>query len=145
MQDHRDGPSLECAGLSPLVRVLAQLGPRQSPVRFHASWLSTTRTQVGTAPAFGVISVHDATRPEQLVEAGRLYQRLHLEATLHDIAMQPLDQWLEVVDRAHRLGHTAPATPFAPSMFSPVMMFRIGTAVRPAHASARRRLDDVIM
>ncbi|MEO7736183.1 MAG: hypothetical protein ABIY55_34815 [Kofleriaceae bacterium] len=94
-----------------------------------------------------MLAVRDPTSAIQRIEAGRLWQRLHLEATLHGLAMQPLDQWLEVVDRARQRGIDAPSPlegDLAAVGLTPVMMFRCGMALRPAAASARRQLDDVI-
>jgi len=145
---HRDGPALEAAGLSPWRRVFAQLAPRPSGARYHRAWLEATRdVHLATAPAFGVISVRDPAEETQLIEAGRLWQRLHLEATLRQLAMQPLDQWLELIDRTRQRGRAAPlsGTSFAPAGFVPVMMFRAGTPQRSAQPSARRPLDDVIV
>jgi hypothetical protein len=146
--EHRDGPALDCAGLSPLKRVAAQLGPRPSEASFRSSWLDSTReVHLATAPTFGVIAVRDPSRAAQLVEAGRLYQRIHLEATLRGIAMQPLDQRLELVDRARQRGLAAPgatSVDLAPRGFVPIMMFRAGTPLRAAPPSARRSLDEVL-
>jgi hypothetical protein len=146
---HRDGPSLACAGLSPALRVAAQLGPRQSEERFRQSWLASTRdVHLASAAAFGVIGVRDPARPEQLVEAGRLWQRVHLEATRHGLGLQPLDQWLEVLDRARQRGSALPFAPgvaFASPGHAPVMMFRAGLPMREALPSARRPLDDVLL
>lgn len=146
---HLDGPSLDSAGLHPLKRIAAQLGPRPSAERFQGSWLAATRdVHLATAAAFGAVCVRDPERPEQLVEAGRLWQRLHLEATVLGIGMQPLDQWLELIDRARDLSVATPSAPsadLAPSGFSPILMFRAGSPVREAAPSARRRLDDVLL
>ncbi len=143
----RDGPSLDCAGLAPATRILAELGPRQDEESFHRSWVDATRDiHLATAPVFGILSVRDSTSKEHLIEAGRLWQRLHLEATLHGVAMQPLDQWLEHADRARQLGAPVPSLGMGlASGFAPVMMFRAGTALRPARPSARRLLDDVLL
>lgn len=145
---HRSGPALDCAGLSPVLRVAAQLGPRPSEESFRTSWLASTRdVHLATAAAFGVISVRDPARPAQLVEAGRLWQRIHLEATRHGVAMQPLDQWLELLDRTRQRGLSAPFAPgvnFASPGYTPVMMFRSGWPLREALPSARRPLDDVL-
>ena len=100
VQDHRDGPALDSAGLCAIMRIAAQLAPRPSTASYHRSWMTATRdVHLATATTFGVLAVRDPTSAIQRIEAGRLWQRLHLEATLHGLAMQPLDQWLEVVDR----------------------------------------------
>jgi hypothetical protein len=149
VREHRDGPSLDCAGLPLPLRLAAQLGPRSSAERFHKSWYDSTRdVHLGTAPTFGSIAVRDASDPRQLVEAGRLWQRVHLEATLQSLALQPLDQWLECVDRNRQRGMPAPFTPpvgFAPPGSTAVMMFRAGIPLRSARPSARRPLDDVLL
>ena len=146
--EHRDGPALDCAGLTAMKRVAAQLGPRPSEASFRGSWLDSTReVHLATAPTFGVIAVRDPSRPAQLVEAGRLYQRIHLEATLQGSAMQPLDQRLELVDRARQRGLAAPSATSVDLVlrgFVPIMMFRAGTPLRAAPPSARRRLDEVL-
>ena len=149
VREHRDGPALESAGLAAATLVAAELAPRPSAGSYHRSWLAATRdVHLATAPTYGVIAVRDAARPDQLLEAGRLWQRLHLDATLHDVAMQPLDQWLELVDRARQRRTASPppsASELAPPGFVPVMMFRAGRAVRQAPPSARRHLDDVLL
>lgn len=149
VREHLDGPSLDCAGLPLPLRLAAQLGPRSSAERFHKDWYDSTRdVHLGTAPTFGAISVRDASDPRQLVEAGRLWQRVHLQATLEGLALQPLDQWLECVDRNRQRGLPGPFTPpvgFAPPGATPVMMFRAGAPLRSAQPSARRPLDAVLM
>ena len=65
VREHRDGPALDCAGLSTGMRVAAQLGPRSSEESFRGSWLASTRdVHLATAAAFGVISVRNPTRPQ---------------------------------------------------------------------------------
>jgi hypothetical protein len=55
-------------------------------------WLEATESQhCATAPKFGVIAVRNRDDKAQLLEAGRLWQRLHLEATLQGVAMRPLN------------------------------------------------------
>jgi len=148
VRDHRDGPSLDSAGLSAITRIVAQLAPQPSSESYHRAWLASTRdVHLATAATFGVLAVRDPASAIQRIEAGRLWQRLHLEATLRGLAMQPLDQWLEVVDRARQRGVAAPSRlddGLTPAGFFPVMMFRCGVAKRVAVPSARLRLDDVI-
>jgi hypothetical protein len=147
--EHPDGPSLRCAGLSPAVELAAMLGSRQTNKQFDTSWLTTTRqVHLATAPTFGVISVPDAGNRAQLIEAGRLWQRFHLEATLLGLAAQPLDQSIEASERMRVLG-TAPIEPspstLAPPGFQVAMMFRVGYPKRLAKASARRPLEAVLI
>jgi hypothetical protein len=145
--EHADGPSLGCAGLAPGVELAAMLGPRPGAQSLHASWLDTTRdVHLATAPAFGFIAVADATDRGQLVEAGRLWQRTQLEATLQGLGMQPLDQALEASDRSKQLG-LVESPPLGTAMVGGelAMMFRVGFPIRPAAPSPRRPLGEVII
>lgn len=73
---------------------------------------------------------------------------MHLEATIHGLGMQPLDQAIEAWERAQERVAT-PVTPSAPSLAPSgsqlAMMFRVGYPVRVAVASARRQLGDVLI
>jgi hypothetical protein len=52
-----------------------------------------------------VIAVRNRDDKAQLLEAGRLWQRLHLEATLQGVAMHPLNQMMEMADHDCFEGH----------------------------------------
>jgi len=87
-------------------------------------------------------------RPASLA-AGRLWQRLHLNATGLGLAMQPLNQPLERIDRERQLG-LAPqwerrVAKLVEGGGQATFVFRVGYAAKPAPASARRRLEDVLM
>lgn len=147
--EHRDGPTLYAAGLSPLTLMLARLFP-VSPERSHRGWLDQTRdVQVATAPAFGLIAVRDLYDRPQAIRAGRLWQRLHLQATLLGLGMQPLNQLPEMVDREAQLGKP-PATAATLAALAgdpawrPTFAFRVGFAERAAPASPRRALEAVM-
>jgi hypothetical protein len=146
VSEHADGPSLRCAGLPQALALAAMLGPRQSAERFHASWLDATRdVHLATAPMFGFIAVPDGGR-EQLIEAGRLWQRVHLEATIHGLGMQPLDQAIEAWERARQREAASielSLETLAPARAQLALMFRVGYPVRVAVASARRPLSAV--
>ncbi len=101
---HRDGPTLEAAGLPFLTLTYARLFP-VSAATSHAAWLSQTRdVQVGTAPALGLIAVSDRYDRAQSIAAGRCWQRLHLDATLNGVALQPINQPIERIDRERQIG-----------------------------------------
>jgi len=77
-----------------------------------------------------------------------IWQRIHLEATKLNIAMQPLNQPLEIVDRAAVLGGVADDTVrldrFVEAGWSPTFCFRMGYAFAKANPSPRRGLDEVV-
>jgi hypothetical protein len=144
---HRDGPTLEAAGLSFLTLTLARLFPVSAETS-HQAWLAQTRMQLASAPLVGLIAVRDRYERASAVAAGRAWQRLHLSATARGIAMQPLNQPIEMIDRERRAGRGANwATRMARltgEEWQATFSFRAGVASATAPASPRRRLKDVL-
>jgi hypothetical protein len=146
----RSGPTLETAGLSPATYLMAKTLPL--PARFkHEAWVSQTRDdQVATAPLTGFIAARDRYNRPTALAIGRIWQRLHLAATLAGVAVQPLNQPMEMVDREKQLGR-APAwdrrlavVTGAPD-WQPTFSFRAGLSPHTAGASPRRALADAIL
>lgn len=150
IQAYRDGPTLDTAGLSPLMTALAKLIPAPSAQTNHAYWLASTRDiQVATAPAFALLAVRDRYDRGQALRAGRVWQRMHLWATSQGIAMQPLNQPIELIDRERQLNRPAQANEVLNRLigdpsWQPTFAFRLGYAVNPAPASPRRALEQVL-
>jgi hypothetical protein len=148
---HRDGPTLYCAGLSPLVLFGARLMPSVSAQSTHRHWIDQTRdAQLGTNPLIGLIAVKDLYDRDQALQAGRLWQRLHLQGTLLGLGMQPLNQLPECVDRESQLGKSATARKTlagfcAAAEWQPTFAFRVGWPTRPGAASPRRTLQSVVL
>jgi len=145
---HRDGPTLDAAGLSSLTLLFARLFP-VSPETSHKAWLDQTRdVQVASAPAVGLIAVRDRYDRASAIAAGRVWQRLHLSATAHGVAMQPLNQPIEMIDRERQagLGRTwaARVARLTGDDWQATFSFRAGFASETAPASPRRRLKDVL-
>jgi len=151
VQRLRDGPTLDAAGLTPLVTVAAKLLPEPSPQTSHRHWLEATReVQVATAPLFGLIAVRELYDRPQTLRAGQLWQRLHLLATARGLAMQPMNQPVELVDRERMLGREPRAARVLAGLtgdgsWQPTFAFRMGFAVREAAPSPRRPLDAVLI
>ncbi len=147
---HRDGPTLYCAGLSPLVLFGARLMP-VSTQSAHRHWIDQTRNgQLGTLPVIGLIAVKDLYDRDSALRAGRLWQRLHLQGTLLGLGMQPLNQLPECVDRERQLGtpaiyRQALAGLSGDPEWHPTFAFRLGWPTRPGAASPRRSLASVVM
>ena len=147
---HRDGVSVATSGASGLAIRVAMALPELGPERFGRYWLEATRdVHCATAPLFGLIAVRVPHDRSQLLRAGRLWQRLHLEASLHDVAMQPLNQALEVVDRERQFSRPpAMADRLAALVGDPgwtaVFAFRAGYASTKARPSARLGVDEVV-
>jgi len=150
VQRLRDGITLDTAGLPAAMTALAKMLPAVSAQTNHQYWLDTTRdVQVRSAQLFGLIAVRDRYDRSQALRAGRLWQRMHLWATTQGIAMQPLNQPIELVDREHQLGKRAAAERVlaqftADSAWKPTFAFRAGYPTRPARASPRRPVQQVI-
>lgn len=150
VQQHRDGVTPDASGLPPLLRSLGKLIPASRSSN-DGYWLAGTRDrQLPTASGFGVLLVRDTADVPQRLDAGRVYQRLHLWATAHELVMQPLNQ---VVERAERERATdAPgsigsglAALVGDPTWQPVMPFRIGYPTVAAPASPRRDVHDVLV
>ena len=148
--EHRDGVTADTSGLSSLMVAAAKILPELSAESADKYWLSMTReTHVATAPLLGILLVRDRFDMRSAIDAGRAWQRLHLAATLANIAAQPLNQPVEWMDRCAMLGKVdsfAPAIAKHASMpgWEPTFVFRLGTAERAASASPRRPLSAVL-
>ena len=148
IEAHRDGPTLEAAGLSPLKLALARTFP-VSPAASHAGWLSQTReVQLPSAPLVGLICVRDRYDRPGAIAAGRAWQRLHLDAVARGIALQPLNQPIERVDRERQRGVGQAWRDRVAELTGPdwqaTFAFRAGWPTTPAPPSPRRALGDII-
>jgi len=148
VQGHRDGLTLGTMGLSGPTLVAAKMLPSPSLQSSGEAWLSLLRGQASSASAFGVLAVRDYGDAAQRMRAGRLWQRMHLWATAHGLAAQPMNQLHERADREAQLG-TEPR--FGGAMggllgdpsWRGIFTFRLGYPTQPAPPSPRRALEDV--
>ena len=151
VQKFRDGPTLDTAGLPPLLTALAKIAPAPSPERNHRYWLDATRdVQVPSAPVLGLIAVAAPYDRAQAIEAGRAWQRMHLLATARGLAMQPINQPVELVDRERELARQPLAARALASLvgdprWKPTFAFRLGFPTRPVPPSPRRPVSDVVI
>jgi nitroreductase len=151
IQSHRDGMTIDAAGLSPLITALGKILPPQTREQNDQAWIQQTRDNyVKTAAAFGIVVVRDATANTQRIAGGRLYERLHLAATNEGLAMQPLNQITERIDREKLLGlnprFTQAAAQLMPeSGWAPLMSFRVGYPTVSAALSPRRGAEAVLV
>ena len=150
IEKFKDGMTVDAAGLSPLITALAKILPAQSREQNDQAWIQQTRDNyVKTAAAFGVVVVQDPTDNLQRINGGRLYQRLHLAATLQGMAMQPLNTLTERIDRERMLGVAPRFTQAVPEVLgNPVMQalmsFRVGYPTMKTLPSPRRLAESVI-
>jgi nitroreductase len=117
-----------------------------------AGWLEATRTVAcATASAYGIIMVHGSRQDHRLhIEAGRLWQRVHLEGTARGVAMQPMNHFIETIDYETIQQGTSPTADRLQlsadwAGWQPIFGFRLGYADAPAPRSGRRPLSSVVV
>jgi hypothetical protein len=150
VNEKRDGLSVIGLGMPEWQTRVALSLPETWLGDFGRKWLEATESQhCATAPRFGVIAVRNRDDKVQLLEAGRLWQRLHLEATLQGVAMHPLNQMMEMADRDCFEGYISRAEYqlariVKDSGLQSVFGFRCGYAKQPGRPAPRRRANEVI-
>lgn len=147
---HRDGLTLDCQGLSPLMLAVAKIVPAQSRADGNAFWVKAVReVHTATAAAYGIITVADNRNTADRITGGRLLQRLQLAAAGLGLGFQHLNQVTETIDRDVALGraprfaqrwHELTTVPHGRDLVA----FRIGYPEREPNPSPRRALSDVI-
>lgn len=145
----RDGLTLDASGLSPIVLALAKILPPLSASAKHEFWLRSTRAALATTPVRGFFLVPSLYDFGSCLAAGRAWQRFHLAATARELALQPVNQPLEIVDRELSQGREpAMARRLAALIegdgWRPTFAFRAGFPARAALPSPRRPIGDVI-
>jgi hypothetical protein len=149
VQQHRDGITLDTAGLPDLTRVLGKMLPSASVGEQDSSFLQNTANQVKTAGAFGLLAIHNKQDKTQQVRAGRLWERMHLWATKEGLALQPLNQATERASREIVLGTTphfgdALRALVDDAAWQTILTFRTGYSTHEGLRSPRRAVDDVV-
>ena len=143
--------TIDAQSFDTLTNVFAKLLPDLPRQQNDAIFLKNVRDVcVATAPVFGLIAVRDQDDNTQRMRCGQLWQRLHLWATLHELAMQPLNQMCERADRERQLG-SEPV--FGRALYDligsndwhGIMPFRLGYPTRLALASPRRSVQEVLL
>jgi hypothetical protein len=149
IQQHRDGITLDAAGLPDLTRAIAKMLPPVSQEQQDSSFLQNTADQVKTAGAFGLLAIHNGQDRAQQLRAGRLWERMHLWVTKEGLAMQPLNQVVERTAREVVLGITphigmALAALVGDPAWQTLLAFRIGYSTHEGLRSPRRSVDEVV-
>ena len=151
VQREKDGPYIDTAGVSPAIRALSKIArPLLPQSTLDNGWLSGTRTSLPTSAVLGFIAVRDMYDKQQTLQAGRVWQRTHLWATTQGLAMQPINQLPEVVDRERQLGQTPRMAQIIDQLtgdasWRPTFAFRLGYPTTTPLPSARRPVEDVVL
>lgn len=147
----RDGLTLDAAALGPFLTAIAKILPPASGETSHRYWLDATRdVQVPTSALFGLIAVRDPYDRPQALRAGQRWQRLHLMGTARGLAMQPINQPVEMVDRERELDRppraaAALAALTGDATWKPTFAFRAGVPTRRPAPSPRRPVEAVVL
>jgi hypothetical protein len=149
IQQHRDGITLDAAGLPDLTRALGKMLPSVSVEQQDSSFLQNTAEQVKTAAVFGLLAIRNRQDRTQQVRAGRLWERMHLWATKEGLAMQPLNQATERASREVVLGiapHFGDAlrSLVGDAAWQTILTFRIGYSTHEGLRSPRRAVNEVV-
>lgn len=150
VQKYKDGPYIDTAGASQLMRALVKMLPPVSEEVGNKYWLDATATTLTTTPLMGFLAVRELYDQSQAMQAGQVWQRIHLWATTQGMSMQPVNQMLEIVDRERELGKDASMARFMNEMtgesdWKPTFAFRVGYPTMPPLESPRRSVQEVLL
>ena len=148
VEKHRDGITLPAQGLPDYMIWLGGLFP-VSEEDGHKFWLDATRDRhVGTTPALGIIAVPNKHDRAATLRAGRIWQRLHLQAVALGVSLHPLNQPPEIADREEQLKQPLEVTralnELTGAAGQTTFVFRAGYGTRKQYPSPRRAVADVI-
>ena len=149
IQRRRDGITMDTSGLPDMLRVAVRTLPPSSASAMQGGWIDSTRSRsVATAAAYGLVVVRDRADTRSRIAAGRLFQRVHLSSTTRGLALQPLNQVIERVDReaTSSLGSrfSDALSALTPAGWQAVMAFRIGYPTETPCRAPRRWAEEVI-
>ena len=150
LQEKADGLTLDAQSLgsiTPIAKILPDLPREQNDQAFVKN---LREIMLPTAAAFGILAIKDWENNEQRLKCGRIWQRIHLWGTMQGLAMQPLNQMCERVDREIQLGTDMKIgrqvrALLANDDWHAVMPFRLGYPTDAPNLSPRRGLDQVIL
>ncbi|HEX4077664.1 MAG TPA: hypothetical protein VGG48_06675 [Rhizomicrobium sp.] len=145
IEEHRDGITLDAAGLPPLTTAFGKMLPDLDPATTDRYWFESTRdVQIPSSPALGAIFVQDRLDMKTAIAAGRAWQRLHLGLTAAGICAQPVNQPIERVDRDAMHGrqnsYGSAISQLCQMQGEPTFTFRLGYADGEPVLSPRRPL-----
>ncbi len=149
IQTKKDGITIDTSGQTSLIRALSKIVP-VSQQQNNDGWLQGMRTfEIPTAAAFGAMVVRNPADRTSRLATGRAWQRMHLSATIDGLALQPLCQVPERIDREASAGLSTDITRamavLLPSGTHAIMTFRIGYPTATALPSPRRPAHDVML
>lgn len=149
LQERADGITLDAQALGPITPI-AKILPDLSRQQNDAAFVKNVREiMLPTAAAFGMLAVKNRNDNTQRLNCGRAWERIHLWGTTQGLAMQPLNQMCERVDREIQLGSepvmgNAVSALVNDESWHAIMPFRLGYPTQKTNPSPRRGLEKVI-
>jgi hypothetical protein len=151
LQEKRDGLTYDAQGMGPVMTSIVKLLPTITKAQADRGWFEAMRDrQLATTTVVGLIVTRDALDARQQLNAGRLWQRLHLHLTVEGLGAQPLNQLVERRDREIQLGGESHFGEVLTKMvgddrWAALMPFRVGYPTLPTLPSPRRDLQAVLL
>ena len=150
VQKYKDGPYIDTAGVSPIMRALVKMMPPVSEETENKYWLDATISTLNSTPVMGLITVRDLYERSQTMRAGQVWQRMHLWTTTQGMSMQPVNQMMEVVDREKQLGKEKQTSEFLAKLvgdetWKPTFAFRLGYPTMKSLPSPRRSVEETLI
>lgn len=150
LQESADGITLDAQGLGSVVSGMAKFLPDLSRRQGDQIFVkNVSEVMIPTAAAFGILAVRDGMDNMHRLQCGRAWQRIDLWAATQGLAMQPLNQMCERVDRERQIGiepvlGKAVSDLVGDDQRHAIMPFRLGYPTIEPLLSPRRGLDKVI-
>lgn len=111
--------------------------------------LAVPEGPIKNTPVFGLIVAKESSDRSQQLDAGRIWQRLHLTATVNGLAAQPVDSPLVRADRERSLGleptFGESMQALTPSGWQPLLPFRLGYPKQETELAPRRSVESVVV
>jgi hypothetical protein len=150
VQQNKAGLFIDTAGTPSYIRAPVKMLPGISQQQIDAGWLSNTQATLANSALLGLLTVRNLYDTTTALQAGRLWQRLHLWATTAGLAMQPINQLPEVVDRDRQLGQPSRMAAVIAELtgdpaWQPTFAFRMGHPLNTPLPSARRPVAEVLL
>ncbi len=150
IQTKKDGVTLDTTGASESLRIIAKMLPAVSRQTSDQYFFEAMQNLINITDRVGLILVRDIHNNFQRIQAGRYWQRSHLWGTTQGLAMQPVSQIPERIDREQQLK----MEPYFQQELQKItkytdwqvlLPFRVGYPVIEALASPRRETKSVII
>lgn len=150
IQSKKDGVTMDTTGSSATLRAVAKIIPPVSRETGDQYFLEAMENLTTNTDRVGIIMVRDLNNNSHRLQGGRYWQRLHLWGTTQGMAMQPVSQICERIDREQQLKQPPQfmielQKITQDTQWQALIPFRVGYPLMTAFASPRRETTSVII